>query len=469
MADTHDRGSQLPSATTGKPGHLLEKYHLGKVLGQGAFGLVYSCKKKGSKEEYAVKMIDKVETPLDAIKHEAKMLEDLKHPSIVKLQDVFYETAFVCMVMTIYKGGDMIKAMQLHWNTKGMLPIPVVVSMSKQMITSIAWLHSHHVVHRDVKGDNFLVDHKEIENPECRIYLNDFGTVCTLEAANTRLTSKCGTKTYWAPEIFAMNYGLKVDVWALGVMMYSLVTGRFPFKGEDNIKNKKIQIPARATVECGALLQGLLDRNEDRRLTAEDALAHVFCKGTTSLERPSQQLVEEQAFEIEKKMMMPQQLNIIGTASNPLQVVHHNGKSTKLQSVALQKTCSCGSRGHPGMQILGDGGGGDDAKKNAATALKKLRAPSQDHLIDVESFSQDEAETLDEFSLEIQKGTALPLLDARQERREGAVDGTALELGACNAGRRRWLRPCGVFHRSLRSCYGNDVQMRLPVCRAHIN
>jgi len=402
---------------------------------------VYSCKNKGSKQEYAVKMMDKVQTPLEEIKHEVKMLEDLKHSSIVALHDVFYEKAFVCMVMTIYRGGDMIEGMQLHWKTKGMLPIPVVASVSKQMITSIDWLHKHHVVHRDVKGDNFLMDRKDIENQECLIYLSDFGTVRNLEPPSTRLKSKCGTKTYWAPEFFAMNYGLKVDVWALGVIMYGLVTGRFPFKGQDDVNNKKISIPARATPECGQLLQALLDRNEEKRIAAQDALAHAFCKGAMTPIRP-QPVEPMEAIDIErdqvdnyqldrryvlmqamqdaenqKKMMTASQLKNIGTPLNPLQVVHHNGKRTKLQWYDLETARRHGLHEHPGAKPLGD----DDAKKNAKTALKNMQAMFQDHSINVKSFGQGEAKTLDEFNLEIQRGTALLLLDAANYKKDNAV------------------------------------------------
>jgi len=438
--NTLDGGPKSATPATGSPGRLLDNYQLGKVLGQGAFGIVYYCKKKGSREEYAVKMIDKVETPLVGIKHEVKMLQDLKHSSIVVLHDVFYEKAFVCIVMTIYKGGDMIEGMQRHWKKHGMLPIPVVASLIKQMITSLDWLHKHCVVHRDVKGDNFLMDCKDIADPECRIVLSDFGTARTLETPTARLKSRCGTKTYWAPEFYAMNYGLKVDVWALGIIMYGLVTGRFPFKGEDDVKNKKISTPSRATTACGQLLMALLDRNEQKRITAQDALAHQFCKGATT-PAPTAGANDSHTFEIQRdrvdtyqldrryflmqamqdaenqnKMMTALQLKVRGSAANPLQVVHHNGKS-KLQWYDTFKARSLGLLDHPHVQPLGD----DDAKKNAQTALKNMEAMFKDHWIESTAFGAGQAKTLDEFNLEIQKGAALLLLDASKHKKDKPV------------------------------------------------
>merc|ERR1712137_1479364 len=129
----------------------------------------------------------------------------------------------------------MIEGMQLHWKTKGMIPIPVIQNLSKQMFQGVAWLHHNNVIHRDLKGDNYLQDRKDLANSKCRVFLSDFGTVRDI-APGERLKSKCGTKTYWSPEFYSLNYGLKADVWALGVVIYGMVTGRFPFKGEDDVR-----------------------------------------------------------------------------------------------------------------------------------------------------------------------------------------------------------------------------------------
>jgi len=234
---------------------LLDKYTLGKVLGQGAFGVVYACKKKASNEEFAVKMVDQVETPLIEIRQEVGMLKKLAHPCVVKLHDVFYEKVFVCMVLEIYRGGDMIEGMQLHWMSKGMIPVPVVQNMSKMMFQGVDWLHQRNVVHRDLKGDNYLQDRVDLEHPSCRVYLSDFGTVVDLPEGE-RLQSKCGTKTYWSPEFYDLNYGLKVDIWGLGVVIFGMVTGRFPFKGEEDVRVKQVKIPSRCGKDGESFFEG---------------------------------------------------------------------------------------------------------------------------------------------------------------------------------------------------------------------
>mmetsp|Transcript_50697 Transcript_50697/g.136102 ORF Transcript_50697/g.136102 Transcript_50697/m.136102 type:complete len:792 (-) Transcript_50697:80-2455(-) len=254
---------------------LLDKYKLGKILGQGAFGVVYSCKMKFGGEEFAVKMIDQVETPVAEIKQEVEMLKRLTHPCVVKLHDVYYEKVFVCMVLEIYRGGDMIEGMQLHWKSKGMIKMPCIQNVSKMMFQGVDWLHQNNVIHRDLKGDNYLQDRKEVEHPDCRIYLSDFGTVVDL-ARGLKLRQKCGTKTYWGPEFYSLNYGLKVDVWALGVVIFGMVTGRFPFKGEEDVKTKAVKVPSRCGEDGQSFILGTLEREEGKRLSARQALEHPF-------------------------------------------------------------------------------------------------------------------------------------------------------------------------------------------------
>mmetsp|Transcript_93248 Transcript_93248/g.263625 ORF Transcript_93248/g.263625 Transcript_93248/m.263625 type:complete len:773 (+) Transcript_93248:81-2399(+) len=438
-SNTKKKDAAVPSgarpAAGGSQGKLLEKYTLGKVLGQGAFGIVYSCKRKGTKEEFAVKMIDKVETPLAEIKQEAEMLHRLAHSCIVKLHDVYYEKAFVCMVMDIYRGGDMIEGMQLHWKTLGMLPISVIGNVSKQMIESIAWLHENRVVHRDVKGDNYLMDRKDIENSQCRIFLSDFGTVRELKD-NERLNSKCGTKTYWAPEFFAMNYGLKVDVWAIGVVMYGLVTGRFPFKGEDDVKSKKVVIPPRSSKECGDILRKLLERKEGERLSAQQAMQHQFVATVRGpdKETPREKMdfkpdfkefganaaiadrrkelvgrLEEANLPGQEKHLTLRELN----EKNAFQVSDKQMERVARfewwpQAKATENSLLDIKGAKPARE--------DDIKSTTDACEKAIRQMFAEHSISTDAFGQGKAKKFEEFVYENQSGASRLMLDAEKHK-----------------------------------------------------
>merc|ERR1719394_335020 len=112
---------------------LLDQFKLGSIVGQGAFGVVYLCEHRQTKTQHAVKMVDQVETPLPEIKREVEMLTKLAHPCVTKLVDTYFEKVFVCMVMDYYKGGDMMKGMSRHWVSKGMIAMPAVKRLVKQM------------------------------------------------------------------------------------------------------------------------------------------------------------------------------------------------------------------------------------------------------------------------------------------------------------------------------------------------
>ena len=120
------------------------------------------------------------------------MLQKLSHPTIVKLHQVYYEKVFVCMVMDIYKGGDLIEGMQDHWQTKGMIPCKHIPHIAKQMLEPLQWLHSQNCAHRDIKGDNYLMSVRNVVDPQLRLWLSDFGTVAELSKPGERFKSSVG-------------------------------------------------------------------------------------------------------------------------------------------------------------------------------------------------------------------------------------------------------------------------------------
>jgi len=178
------------------------------------------------------------------------------------------------MVLKMYKGGNMVQGMRRHWRLHGPVPIGAVQNISRMVFRSVAWLHQHGVLHRDIKGDNFLTDRRALEDPACHVCLADFGTATRLQPG-TRLKDSCGTKDYWAPELHGGRYSFPVDVWAAGVVAFGLVFARFPFHGRRECQKQALQWPSeRAPEEVRDFLLQVLQKDEAQRLTAAQALAH---------------------------------------------------------------------------------------------------------------------------------------------------------------------------------------------------
>lgn len=263
-------------ASGGSPGkRLLEEYSVGQTLGEGAFGVVYACTHRATGDEVAVKMVDKVETPVDAIRKEAELQKGLACPNIVKVHQIFYERCFVCIVMDKFNGGDLVEGLHLHLKEKGKINCHDIVHVSSQMGNAIQYLHTRSIVHRDVKGDNYLMGVKNITDPNCKIALADFGTAVNIKQGE-RLSAEVGTRIFWSPEFCNKNYGLKVDIWAVGVIMYGLLDGRFPFKDENDIKKKDPKFPKRVHADCEDWIRGMLAKDENKRLSADELMDHKW-------------------------------------------------------------------------------------------------------------------------------------------------------------------------------------------------
>lgn len=423
-----------------KDDKLLDKYALGDVIGQGAYGVVYKCTKKETGQSFAVKMIDMVETPLSDIKREADMLGKLHHPCVVKLHDVYYEKVFVCMVMDMIKGGDMIDGMQSHWERKGMMPVRVLQNVSKQMVEGIAWLHQNDVAHRDVKGDNYLMDRKDIADPECRVFVADFGTACECREG-MRLSTACGTKTYWAPEVYRNDYAKKADIWAIAVVMYGLLSSRFPFKDEKSTQNKKIVVSPR----CGKPLQdcilNMLERDEAKRFNAK---ATLECPFFVDVESAASAEIEALALPKDFKAEVKETGANAAVAERRKELVErlenaagfaHVRPTTSMKPQFLQPTFEVAAdrAGNKksrfawwsGIEIEGAGllsfdnakaVSSQDMQKDADSSMETIRLMLENNNIKTDKFGQGEAKDFSEFVLEVQNGESQLMLDATRHK-----------------------------------------------------
>jgi serine/threonine protein kinase len=259
---------------------LSDRYRLGRVLGSGAFGIVFSSTIKTTGEKFAVKKVSTASkegaSSREEVDREVSMLHRLAgFPGVVRLHDVYVERHAVFMVLDFYQGGDLIDALERHWSSQGDVPMTAVQNISRQMFQSIEFLHKNGVVHRDIKADNFLVDQADLGAPSCRVCLTDFGLARDLRS-DERLQERCGTSQYWAPEVFDSDYAFKVDVWAAGITMYGLVGRMWPFASEDEKRTGQIDFPPSCSGEAKAFMLGVLTREEPQRPSASEAAAHPF-------------------------------------------------------------------------------------------------------------------------------------------------------------------------------------------------
>mmetsp|Transcript_43828 Transcript_43828/g.101256 ORF Transcript_43828/g.101256 Transcript_43828/m.101256 type:complete len:763 (-) Transcript_43828:135-2423(-) len=495
-------------------GQLLAEYSLGAVLGQGAFGIVYACKKKGTGDEYAVKLIDKVESTPEDIKRETEMQAKLDHPTIVKLHKVYHEKVFVCMVLDLFRGGDVIEGMQAYWAKYGMIPPQSSRHISRQMVEAIKWLHSQRVVHRDVKGDNFIMDRSNIVDPDCRVLLSDFGTV-TVVKPGEKLTRQCGTQSFWAPEFYNKCYGLKVDIWALGVLQYGLLSGRFPFKNEKDVKTKTVKFKAGIPEVCQEFCQIMLTREEEKRPEPQKLLDHGWMRGTEVPKALAEYLQPEKS---EKGNVA----DANEPSDDPKFQEHgpHSGIKTRRQELVerlksarriqagdsapendnhLKGSFSIASPGRlifyewwPLQKVEQNG-----ILQNLGTPLNEERDDDMseqqvertlaDHQVDLSKFGVGQAKTKKEIAQEIMSGEAQFMLDAEKYKKVVRVvdivllrvvlwDGKGARLYLVNTmeeaedGRRRNLAP-GVLPGAKKSPWENNRETvaRVLVGRLHIS
>ncbi|XP_012219422.2 serine/threonine-protein kinase CG17528 isoform X1 [Linepithema humile] len=257
-------------------------YAVGHVIGDGNFAVVRHCVHKSTGAEYAMKIVDKYkcqgkETMLAS---EVAILRQVCHPNIISLIAEQETADQLFLVMELVKGGDLFDAIASA--TKFSEAEASV--MIGHLTSALAYLHSHHIVHRDVKPENLLV---EMDGSHVRcLKLGDFGLA---QVVREPLYTVCGTPTYVAPEILAeTGYGLKIDVWAAGVILYILLCGFPPFVSLENEQEELFErilsgqyeftSPYWDTVSDSAkqLISNMLQAQPELRFSAEDVLDHPW-------------------------------------------------------------------------------------------------------------------------------------------------------------------------------------------------
>lgn len=262
----------------------VKDFDLRATVGTGTFGRVRVVKIKGSKDRtpLALKIMKKNEVirlkQVEHVKAETSILSKIEHPFIVNLLATFQDEKRLFLILEFVNGGELFS----HLRTEGRLPNDDARFYSGEIVLAFAYLHSMHIIYRDLKPENLLID------SDGHMKITDFGFAKVVE---DRTWTLCGTPEYLAPEIIqSKGHGRAVDWWALGILVFEMLAGYPPFYDENpfgiyqKVLAGKVDFPKHFDVKAKDLLKRLLTHDRAKRFGclkngAEDIQKHKWYKG----------------------------------------------------------------------------------------------------------------------------------------------------------------------------------------------
>lgn len=227
-----------------------DEYDIKHAIGYGKTGYVYHGVNKYTRQVVAIKRINNdylsTASRKDALKIELKILSRMNHAAIGKCFGVYKSASSVDIVLEMYTGGTVFE--RLHGAKNGEIGEMEVCKIIKDISSALVYLHSRGIAHRDIKPDNVIFASKEVDSD---VKLIDFGVAVIGRVGRREMKGMAGTGHFMAPEVFASiehTYGTEVDIWALGILTYLLLFGKYPFDApflsqlEDQIKSGDFEI-----------------------------------------------------------------------------------------------------------------------------------------------------------------------------------------------------------------------------------
>nr|XP_046174746.1 serine/threonine-protein kinase MARK2 isoform X6 [Oncorhynchus gorbuscha] len=259
-------------ATTAEETPHIGNYRLLKTIGKGNFAKVKLARHVLTGKEVAVKIIDKTQlnsSSLQKLFREVRIMKLLNHPNIVKLFEVIETEKTLYLVMEYASGGEVFDYLVAH----GRMKEKEARAKFRQIVSAVQYCHQKCIVHRDLKAENLLLD------SDMNIKIADFGFSNEF-VMGSKLDTFCGSPPYAAPELFqGKKYdGPEVDVWSLGVILYTLVSGSLPFDGQnlkelrERVLRGKYRIPFYMSTDCENLLKKFLILNPTKRGSLEQQI-----------------------------------------------------------------------------------------------------------------------------------------------------------------------------------------------------
>lgn len=290
------------------------------IIGQGGGGKVFLVNDKSAGATYALKVIDKKHTfgSVSSFRHvvsERSLMEIIGyHPFVLQMKFAFQSDYNLFIGTPFCRGGDLATYLKNQYKKRGSSSPEAAYEelaggpgsdqiqllqarkygghlsedktriVAAELILVLEHLHTRGIVYRDLKPENVLID------CQGHLKLGDFGLAKHLQRSRTgdgfvRTSSICGTRNYLPPEMLSGKlYSFEADMWSFGVMLFRMLCGRFPFDAPKTkevflkVKRERLHLPPHLSNEAKSLLEGLLCRDQEKRLTVEGAKGHIFFK-----------------------------------------------------------------------------------------------------------------------------------------------------------------------------------------------
>lgn len=267
-------------------GRVVEKYAIKAVIAKGRFSRVLRVENRLSKQPYAIKVIEaKDDSHLET---ELAVLRRVRHPNVVRLDEVFRVGCRVYMVMELATGGNLTERLEMH--------APFAEADAARVVgmvaSGLAHLHSLGIAHRNIEPENLLYAHP---GADAKVLIADFGAASApLPSPEACMHTACGALVYAAPELLARRpYTRAVDMWALGVVACFLLSGTLPFRASSDAAllqvilktqfDAKKQAWEHISAEAKSAVHQLLQINPTHRPSAGQLLLHPWLTATKAV------------------------------------------------------------------------------------------------------------------------------------------------------------------------------------------